>query len=97
MYSNEPYCTNINFITFSLYVHVHVGPLRSSHLWQPVRRLSTLPSSKWVELRMASGGGGGRGSILQLEERANDEYDNPQAQVKYMEVSLYHYSTVEPR
>ena len=43
---------------------------------------------------MASGGGGGRGSILQLEERANDEYDNPQAQVKYMEVSLYHYSSL---
>ncbi len=43
---------------------------------------------------MASGGGGGRGSILQLEERANDEYDNPQAQVKYMEVSLYCYSSL---
>ncbi len=33
-------------------------------------------------------GYGGRSSIPQLEERANDEYDDPQAQVKYMEVGL---------
>ncbi|XP_064397881.1 uncharacterized protein LOC135344579 [Halichondria panicea] len=66
-------------------IRQYTGPLRSNHLWQPVRRFSTFPS-KWVELRM---GYGGRSSIPQLEERANDEYDDPQAQVKYMEAVLH--------
>ncbi len=65
-----------------------VGTLRLSRPWQPVRSFSTLSSTKWVELRMASGS---HSSINQLEERANDEYDNPQTQAKYLEVPLWVY------
>lgn len=89
------------------FLFAYLGPLKACHLWQPVRKFSSLahvrsPFKKFTRhgfdlpvsegfLRTPSTSFLGRreyATLIQLEERANDEYDNAQAQARYMEVCV---------
>lgn len=93
MYSTYNICWNLFVCLF------HAGPLKACHLWQPVRRFSSICNSGPPIRSFDSFSGGlhyfpgslpmgrrGYASLIQLEERANDEYDSPHAQARYMEV-----------
>ena len=93
-----PYTRWVHVHDVTLMIVSIAGHLRPGHSWHPRRHFSTLSSftnnltsrrsSPFHNLPSLLQPSRWHVSIVQLEDRANSETDNPQAQARYLEVSL---------